>query len=88
MIVLEFPPRLSFNNHVSTESLYGMKCPFPALNPFSDTSATEKSKLQCFTTKNTFFKIKLKAASRFMLILHENFENVLRNKILSTEQRK
>lgn len=28
MIVLEFPPRLSFSSQVSTESLYGTKRPF------------------------------------------------------------
>ena len=41
IIVLEFPPRLSFNSHVRVESLYGINWVFPGLEPFSDTSAVK-----------------------------------------------
>lgn len=42
IIVLEFPPRLSFSSHVSTESLYGTNTDFffrLVLGPSADMSA-------------------------------------------------
>lgn len=42
IMVLEFPPRLSFSSHVSTESLYGTKTDFffrLVLGPSADMSA-------------------------------------------------
>ena len=42
MIVLEFPPRLSFSSQVSTESLYGTKRPFFLALEELDMSAREK----------------------------------------------
>ena len=45
MIVLEFPPRLSFSSQVSTESLYGTKRPFfLALEELDMSAEGEKNK--------------------------------------------
>lgn len=52
MIVFEFPPRLSFNSHVKTESRYGMKRDF--LLPRVGLGLFEANETSAGKEENTF----------------------------------